>query len=237
MSNIHYISNTSERDDFFAAVEEMGAKQGEGEDQRAILAVATVTAAAEGLICIDQKSGVNDAKPIYEAYVSAKSKRAQHTDGGKAANVSKLAALIKMGAMTSIDGVEVINRAQTLHKRMRAEGIKTKAAFDAYVQVARVQHLNKSYELTEGEMRDAMSAATKDKDAQTFLKAAVKSLEKALEYDMTEEERGEAEAAHARAAAALNSIIIAQNIAEEEEAEAQLRARREAREAARIAAE
>ena len=76
------------------------------------LGLRVVRAAADGLISTDKpKDGTEtDAVRIYKKYAELDSKHAEHTKGGMKANAAKLNALIGLGCMTMVDGVDVAAR-------------------------------------------------------------------------------------------------------------------------------
>ena len=178
------------------------------------------TATAEGLnslpalgiyVCDAVQRNVlapEDAKAIYEAYITSCSNKLEHSDGGKAANTSKLGNFMKLGAMTTVDGVEVLQDAVLAHKFMRDAKIKVKGAYLAYETVAKAQIASKTRRLSKSEIRDLMSKDEKDKGAMDHLKAAAKALEKALSLpqDMTEREMDKAQEALTAVNHAMNMI-------------------------------
>lgn len=189
------------RKNYLADVRELGRESALGKDSLPRLAMRTVEAAALGYI------GEDDAKQIYDDYLTAESKKLIHTDNGKAANASKLKSFIKMGLLP-VDAVDVIQRAADLHKEMRKDGLKPQPAYAAYVSVARAQIAAPHNELSDDEIREAMGAAQKDKTAKDYMRTAAKALEKALAVDgMTVSERELAESALARTSEVLGLII------------------------------
>lgn len=189
------------RKNYLADVRELGRESALGKDSLPRLAMRTVEAAALGYI------GEDDAKQIYEDYLTAESKKLIHTDNGKAANASKLKSFIKMGLLP-VDAVDVIQRAADLHKEMRKDGLKPQPAYAAYVSVARAQLAAPHNDLSDDEIREAMGAAQKDKTAKDYMRTAAKALEKALAVDgMTVSERELAESALARTSEVLGLLI------------------------------
>lgn len=206
------LSNSAALDDgrknYLADVRELGRESALGKDSLPRLAMRTVEAAALGYI------GEDDAKAIYDDYVTAESKKLSHTDGGKAANTSKLKALIKMGLLP-IDAVDVSQRAAYEHATMRKEGLKPQPAYAAYISVARAQLASPNSELSDDEIREAMGASQKDKTAKDYIRAAAKAIEKALTVDgMTVSERELAESALARTSEVLSMILAREDRAE-----------------------
>jgi hypothetical protein len=196
------------RKNYLADVRELGRESALGKDSLPRLAMRTIEAAALGYI------GEDDAKAIYDDYVTAESKKLSHTDGGKAANASKLKALIKMGLLP-IDAVDVIQRAASEHAAMRKEGLKPQPAYAAYISVARAQLGSPNSELSDDEIREAMGTSPKDKTAKDYIRAAAKALEKSLTVDgMTVTERELAESALARTSEVLALISAREDRAE-----------------------
>ena len=196
------------RKNYLADVRELGRESALGKDSLPRLAMRTVEAAALGYI------GEDDAKAIYDDYITAESKKLSHTDGGKAANASKLKALIKMGLLP-IDAVDVIQRAASEHSAMRKEGLKPQPAYAAYISVARAQLATPHSDLADDEIREAMGTSPKDKTAKDYIRAAAKALEKSLTVDgMTVSERELAESALARTSEVLALISAREDRAE-----------------------
>lgn len=189
------------RKEAISNVKELGREAAVGEDALPKLALKVVAWAAAGTF------GEDDAKMLYDNYTDAMSKKAIHSDGGKAANTSKLRQLLKMGSMTTIDPEDVIERAVVLHKDMRAAKIKTKSAYAAYVDVAKAQIAAPNADLTDDEIKAAMSRSEKEKSAETCLKAAKKQLEEALQFDMQDDEREAAATALAQVDSALTALV------------------------------
>lgn len=213
MSLAHSISNSAaleqDRKDFFSDVRELGRESALGKDALPRLAVRVVRAVANGVASPD------DMKAVYDEYVTSESKKLVHTDGGKAANVSKLKQLATAAAMTTVDFPDVLDRACGEHKAMRDQGLKPKSAYAAYVDVARAQIASPTADLTDDEIRTAMAAEQKEKDVKTHLRSAAKAIEKALALpDMQDDERELAEIALARTSEALAKVIEREDRAE-----------------------
>lgn len=205
MTLAHNTSNSAaleqDRKAFFADVRDLGRDSALGKDALPRLALRVVQAVATGIVSPD------DMKSAYDEYVTAESKKLMHTDGGKAANVSKLKQLATAAAMTTVDFPDVLDRACEQHAAMRKEGLKPKSAYAAYVDVARAQIASPTADLTDDEIRTAMATEPKDKDAKSFLKSAAKALEKALEVGgMSDDERELADVALARTSEALAKL-------------------------------
>ena len=205
MSLVHTLSNSQSledmRKDAFAEAREMGRESAAGKDSLPKLAIRAVEWAYEGIFSEEDK------KQLYDEYITAESKKLIHSDGGKAANASKLGSLLKLGAMTSIDPITVINDAARVHAEMRAQGLKPQSAYAAYVSVARAQLSSPNSELTDDELRAAMNKNTKDKTPDSLLKAAAKQIEEAIGLGMNDDERQYASDALQKVAAALTALV------------------------------
>jgi hypothetical protein len=206
MTLAHNLSNSAalelDRKAAFAYARELGRSSGEGTNSLPNLGIFACEQAQKGILSPD------DAKAIYEDYITSESKKLVHSDGGKAANASKLKNFLTLGAMTTVDGVAVLQTAVYAHGQMRAAKLKVKGAYVAYETVAKAQIASPSSELTEDEIRNLIAKDDADKTAKDHIRAATKALEKALTLpqDMSEAERLNAEAAFAAATAALSMM-------------------------------
>lgn len=131
-----------------AKVDKLGQEAALGLDALPKLAHAVVAGAADGVIVLtdkykDMKGKECDAAHfLYERYATNQSKKAihEHSSGGFKGNVSKLRQLITLGAMTTIDAVQVMQDAFDAREGMKKEdGIKVKPAYPFYIEVAREQ--------------------------------------------------------------------------------------------------
>lgn len=176
------LSNNAKRlKDLLSQVGKLGEEASLGKDSLPKLAHAVVKAAADGIIDLETKDakGNDQAHAIYEKYVAGESKKAihEHSAGGKKANVSKLRQLISMGCMTTVDGVEVMQRAFQARENMIADSAKVKPAYPFYVDVAREQ-LKVNKPLSDNELNDiAMKDAPNAKTLEGELKRAFNILE------------------------------------------------------------
>lgn len=162
-------------------IHKLGEEASLGKDSLPKLAHAVVKAAADGVIDLDTKDakGNDVAHQLYEQYVNGESKKAihEHSAGGKKANVSKLRQLIQMGCMTTIDAVEVMQRAFEARENMIKDSAKVKAAYPFYVDVAREQQ-KADKPLTDNELNDlALKDAPAAKTVEGELKRALGILE------------------------------------------------------------
>lgn len=154
-----------------------------GRDSLPKLAHAVVKAAADGVIDTETKNakGEDAAAQIYAKYTAAESKKAihEHSAGGKKANISKLRQLIAMGELTKIDAVEVMQEAFQAREGMsREEGVKVKAAYPYYVDVARAQLGRPDKALTRQELEDIVQKdGPQPKELEKELQRAAKILE------------------------------------------------------------
>lgn len=139
-----HLKNDKRHGDLMKLVKTLGSDGAAGRDSLPKLAFAVVKAAADGVIDLEtkDKNGDDQATAIYKAYAAADSKKAihEHKEGGIKANASKLRQLIKMGCMTTIDAVAVMQEAHEAREGMKSEdGAKLKPAYHFYVDVARAQ--------------------------------------------------------------------------------------------------
>lgn len=165
--------------DFMKSITKFGEESALGADALPKLAHAVVRAAADGVIDPEAKNkhGDDTAKQIYDRYAAAESKKAIHEKNGTKANVSKLRQLIKFGAMTTVDAVEVMQAAMEAREAAIADSVKVKSSYPFYVDVARSQ-LNSDKPLTAGELADiARKPEPKDKEIEGELKRVLKVLE------------------------------------------------------------
>jgi hypothetical protein len=205
MSNLaHNTSNSAalemDRKATFAYARELGRDKAYGDDSLPKLGLRACEDAQKGILTPD------DAKALYEDYITSCSKKSEHTEGGKAGNSSKLANFIKLGVMTTVDGVQTLQTAVFEHSKMRDAKLQVKSAYLAYETVAKHQLAAPHTPLTTEEIRTLCAKDEMDKTAKDHIKAATKALEKALAMpqDLNEAERLNAETAFAAASAALN---------------------------------
>ena len=143
------------------------------------LGLRVVRAAADGLISNEKpKDGSkSDAVRIYEKYAEQDSKHSEHSKGGMKANAAKLNALIGLGCMTTVDGVEIADRTVKLREKMEAEEAKPKALFAGLVDVARAQ-AEEDQPLTDDAIMAALGKTVKDKTVAEEWTAIYKKIEK-----------------------------------------------------------
>lgn len=145
------------------------------------LGLRVIRAAADGLISNEKPKGgeKSDAVRIYERYAEQDSKHAEHSKGGMKANAAKLNALIGLGCMTTVDGVEVADRAVKLRDKMEKDELKPKALFAGLVDVARAQ-MEQDQPLTDDAIMGALGKVTKDKTLEEEWEAIYKRIEKVI---------------------------------------------------------
>ncbi len=164
-------------------VREYGRNSAEGKDSLPMLATRVIKASADGIIDLSKDAnGWDDAAKMYEAYVTAESKKAvhDHTDTGKKANVSKLRQLVIFGALTTVDPVDVHNRTFEKRLKMAKEGQNVKAAYPAYVDVARAQ-IKTQTELSDDELTAVLLKPEKnDPDVVTEITQIKKRIERLI---------------------------------------------------------
>jgi len=174
-----HLKNDKRFSDLMKQVTKFGEEASLGKDSLPKLAMAVVAAAADGVIDTETKNskGEDAATQIYNKYASTESKKAIHEHTGTKANASKLRQLISMGAMTTIDAVEVMQLAFTARNNMISDDNKVKSAYPFYVDVAREQ-LKRVSALTQTELEElAVKEEPKAKELEGELKRAMKILE------------------------------------------------------------
>lgn len=156
-----------------------GKDSGKGAAALPRLGMRVIRAAADGLISNEKpKDGSkSDAVRIYEKYAEQDSKHAEHSKGGMKANAAKLNALIGLGCMTTVDGVDVADRAVRLREKMEGEDQKPKALFAGLVDVARAQ-MEQDQPLTDDAIMAALGKTVKDKTLAEEWAAIYKKVEK-----------------------------------------------------------
>jgi len=177
-----HLKNDNRFSDLMKKVVKFGEESSLGRDSLPKLAHAVVAAAADGVLDLEtkNKAGEDCAVQIYDKYVSAESKKAihEHSEGGKKSNVSKLRQLITVGCSTTIDAVDLMQRAFKAREAMQADDNKVKPAYPFYVEVAREQLKEPKTALTDRQLeRLACKEAPKDKTIEGELKRALKILE------------------------------------------------------------
>jgi ElaB/YqjD/DUF883 family membrane-anchored ribosome-binding protein len=175
------IVNDNRRADFMKQVGALGRESALGKDSLPKLAHAVVKASADGVIDADEKNDKGDdiATVIYENYARNESNKAihEHSKSGVKANASKLRQLIKMGAMTTVDAVEIMQAAFEAREAAIADDVKVKSAYPYYVDVARKQ-LETDKPLTSAELAEIVrKPEAAPKELETELKAILKRLE------------------------------------------------------------
>jgi|GEM_PF-2670362 len=175
--------------DLMKNVSKLGEEASLGRDSLPKLAHAVVKAAADGVIDATTKDdkGNDAATNIYTRYAAAESRKAihEHSAGGKKANISKLKQLIAMGCMTTIDAVDVMQRAFQVRENMIADDVKVKPAYPFYVEVARSQ-LKTDQPLDDEALGDL---CRKDEAREKTLEGELSSILKKLESLVTGENR------------------------------------------------
>jgi hypothetical protein len=175
------IVNDTRRNDFMKQVGALGRESALGKDSLPKLAHAVVKAAADGVIDADEKNDKGDdiATIIYENYARNESTKAihEHSKSGVKANASKLRQLIRMGVMTTVDAVEVMQAAFEAREAAIADDVKVKSAYPFYVDVARKQ-LETDKPLTAEELAEIVrKPEAAPKELEKELQAILKRLE------------------------------------------------------------
>lgn len=199
-------SNDKRMNDLLKQVSKLGEEASLGKDSLPKLAHAVVRAAADGVIDLETKDskGNDAAHQLYTKYAASESKKAihEHSSGGFKGNVSKLRQLIAMGAMTTVDAVEVMNEAFKARENMIADSVKVKSAYPFYVDVAREQ-LKSDKPLTDRELE---AIAMKDEPTAKTLEGELKRVEKILEGLVTGENRDKLKDTDALTEQAFNAV-------------------------------
>ena len=177
-----HLANDKRFSDLMKQVGKLGEEASLGRDSLPKLAHAVVKAAADGVLDTETKDakGNDAAAQIYEKYAVAESKKAihEHSAGGKKANISKLRQLIAMGALATIDAVEVMQMAYQAREDMQADDNKVKSAYPFYVDVARKQLESPKTALDKRTLEGlACKEEPKPKELEAELKRALKILE------------------------------------------------------------
>lgn len=179
----HSPANDTRMTDLMSDVREFGRSLAAGKDSLPMLAVRVVRAANDGVISTEKdKDGTDDATRIYTEVMKSASKKAihEHTAGGIKANASKLRQLIIMGAMTTCDPVDVLNRAIVARGQMVEADQKVRPAYPAYIEVARAQ-LEQPDALSDEQITGAMlKPEREDKTAEDVLNGVLKTLDKLI---------------------------------------------------------
>lgn len=200
------LTNDKRMSELMKQVGKLGEEASLGKDSLPKLAHAVVRAAADGVIDLETKDakGNDAAHSLYEKYALAESKKAihEHSSGGKKANVSKLRQLIAMGCMTTIDAVDVMQRAFQARENMISDSAKVKAAYPFYVDVAREQQKHDK-PLSDNELNDL---ALKDAPAPKTLEGELKRALNVLEGLVTGENRDKLQDTDALTEAAYNAL-------------------------------
>lgn len=202
-------SNDKRFADVLKQVSKLGEEAGLGKDSLPKLANAVVRAAADGAIDLTTKYKCKDkegdvAQYLYERYAASEGKKAihEHSAAGAKANVSKLRQLISCGLLTTVDAVELMDRAYQARENMIKDSIKVKSAYPFYVDVAREQ-LNTDKPLSDRELE---AIAMKDEPNPKTLEGELKRALKILEGLITGENRDKVKDSHELVEAAHNSI-------------------------------
>src|SRR5690606_34364121 len=173
--------NDTRAKDFFKVVRSLGAEAGEGKDALPKLAQAVVQAASDGLLT------EADAEKVYTEYANAEANKSiyEHSNASIRSQTSKLRQIITLGRSTLVDGVEVLTNAKEIRESMISAKQKVKAAYVAFVDVARAQ--NKSeVPLSEDEIRELCG---KDDGPAKTLEGELGRVLKVLEGIVTGENR------------------------------------------------
>ncbi len=179
-STPEHLKNDKRFADMMKLVRKFGEESSLGKDSLPKLAQYVVQKAAEGVLDTETKNakGEDQATIIYEAYVRAESNKAIHEHSGTRANASKLRQLIKVGNMTGIDAVQLMQDAFDAREAMQADDNKVKPAYPFYVEVARAQLEAPNAQIERRSLeRMACKEEPKEKTIEGELRRAMKILE------------------------------------------------------------
>lgn len=176
------LTNDKRLSDLMKQVGKLGEEASLGKDSLPKLAHAVVRAAADGIIDVETKDskGNDAAVTIYEKYAASESKKAihEHSAGGKKANISKVRQLIAMGSLTTLDAVDVMQRAFQARENMIGDDVKVKSAYAFYIDVAREQLKDSKTALDDRALENiAMKDGPKEKTVEGELTRVAKILE------------------------------------------------------------
>lgn len=175
-----HLKNDKRFSDAIKVIRKFGEESSLGKDALPKLAQYVVKLASEGVIDAETKNakGEDAATVIYNAYVTSESNKALHDHTGTRANESKLRQLIKVGGMTGIDGIQLMQDAFDARENMIADDNKVKPAYPFYVEVAREQLGKPGEQLTKSALeRMACKGEPKEKTVEGEIKRAMKILE------------------------------------------------------------
>lgn len=161
------LKNDTRLDDLKSLVRELGRESASGRDAKAKLALQVVRAAYDGVI------GPDEVEMIYQEYASAESKKSihDHSTGGLKANVSKLRQVVALGCLPQVDGPALLDTVTDIRDDLRHGDEKLKAAFDAFVDVARAQ-LKQPDNLLDGDALRALCVKPESADKDIIQKLA-----------------------------------------------------------------
>lgn len=195
-----------------------GRKRAQGNDAWPMALLDAVEQAREGVFTPDM------ADMLLSEYVEAGNLKAIHdrTQGSAKKSKSELKRAIDMGALTTIDAVDVMGRAVTIFRDMTED---KKSTVNAYMQVIRDQLKAPDYALTDAEIKSAMvKDDAKARSIQARLKAALKEVEKAIAENDEADDKLDLDYAISAKSALEKQIATLTHAAEVAEARARLRA-------------
>jgi hypothetical protein len=180
----HNTQNDTRLSDFMGDVREFGRHAAQGKDSLPNLAVAFARAVQEGYLNpAKDANGRDGAARVFEEYAKAKGKKAIHdrSETGIKANVSKLRQIQIAAGNPKWDFIATLNTAHIIRQQLKENDVDVKAAYAAFVDVAREQ-LKQDTTLTDGQIEAAVmkSTDTKDKTVEGELKKIATKLEKLI---------------------------------------------------------
>lgn len=195
-----------------------GRKKAQGGDAWPMALLDAVEQAREGVFTPDM------TELLLSEYIDAGNMKAIHdrTIASAKKSKSELKRAIDMGALTTIDAVDVMGRAVTIFRDMTEE---KKSTVNAYMQVIRDQLKAPDYALTDADIKQAMTKDdAKARSIQARLKAALKEVEKAIAENDEADDKIDLDYAATAKAALEKQIATLTHAAEVAEARARLRA-------------
>jgi hypothetical protein len=180
----HDTKNDTRFSEFMSDVRELGRNAAQGKDSLPNLAMAFCRAVQEGVIDMAKDSnGKDGAARVFEEYAKAEGKKAIHdrTETGLKANVSKLRQIGNFAGNPKWDAIAVLNTAHIVRQYLKENDVDVKAAYPAFVDVAREQ-LKQDTTLTDAQIEAAVmkSTETKEVTVEGELKKIAAKLEKII---------------------------------------------------------
>lgn len=172
--------------DTFAAIRRdikaVAKDEAKGRDAMPRAAKRLVKGARDGGLFPKEQDGVDHAKVLAQDYMESDGSigALDYKKGTVDKLISQFRSFIKMGCITTIDAVDVIARAESIHQTMDSKD--RKPAYIAFTAVCAAQLRNPDSALTDAELVELVGKADgKERTQADFLKSAAKAFEKALQ--------------------------------------------------------